>query len=39
MLLDEPLANLDSLTRVEMQAELGGLWQRQGFTVFLARCR
>jgi len=35
MLLDEPLANLDSLTRLEMQAELGGLWQRERFTTFL----
>jgi NitT/TauT family transport system ATP-binding protein len=35
MLLDEPLANLDSLTRIAMQAELMALWQRERFTVFL----
>ena len=35
MLLDEPLANLDSLTRIEMQAELSDLWQRERFTTFL----
>jgi NitT/TauT family transport system ATP-binding protein len=35
MLLDEPLANLDSLTRITMQAELMALWQRERFTVFL----
>ena len=35
MLLDEPLANLDSLTRIDMQAELSALWQRQRFTAFL----
>jgi NitT/TauT family transport system ATP-binding protein len=35
MLLDEPLANLDSLTRIAMQAELMVLWQRERFTAFL----
>lgn len=35
MLLDEPLANLDSLTRITMQAELMVLWQRERFTTFL----
>jgi NitT/TauT family transport system ATP-binding protein len=35
MLLDEPLANLDSLTRITMQAELMVLWQRERFTAFL----
>jgi NitT/TauT family transport system ATP-binding protein len=35
LLMDEPLANLDSLTRIAMQAELVGLWQRAGFTAFL----
>jgi NitT/TauT family transport system ATP-binding protein len=35
LLLDEPLANLDSLTRITMQAELMGLWQRERFTAFL----
>jgi NitT/TauT family transport system ATP-binding protein len=35
LLLDEPLANLDSLTRLAMQAELIALWQRQHFTAFL----
>lgn len=35
LLMDEPLANLDSLTRIAMQAELVGLWQRAGFTTFL----
>ena len=28
MLLDEPLANLDGLTRIAMQAELIALWER-----------
>jgi len=35
LLMDEPLANLDSLTRLAMQAELLALWQRERFTVFL----
>jgi len=35
LLVGEPLANLDSLTRIEMQAELLALWQRERFTVFL----
>jgi NitT/TauT family transport system ATP-binding protein len=35
LLLDEPLANLDSLTRITMQAELTALWQRERFTAFL----
>ena len=35
LLLDEPLANLDSLTRIAMQAELISLWQRERFTAFL----
>ena len=35
LILDEPLGKLDSLTRITMQAELVGLWQRQGFTALL----
>ena len=35
MLLDEPLANLDGLTRIALQAELIALWERQHFTAFL----
>jgi NitT/TauT family transport system ATP-binding protein len=35
LLLDEPLANLDSLTRIAMQAEVMTLWQRERFTAFL----
>ena len=35
LLLDEPLANLDSLTRIAMQDELVALWQREQFTAFL----
>ena len=35
LLLDEPLANLDSLTRIAMQTELLALWQRERFTAFL----
>jgi NitT/TauT family transport system ATP-binding protein len=35
MLMDEPLANLDSLTRIAMQTELMALWQRERFTAFL----
>lgn len=33
--MDEPLANLDSLTRIAMQTELVGLWQQAGFTAVL----
>ncbi len=35
MLLDEPLANLDGLTRIDMQTELNTLWQRDRFTAFM----
>ena len=35
MLLDEPLANLDGLTRIALQAELIALWEQQRFTAFL----
>jgi len=35
LLLDEPLGRLDSLTRLTMQKELLGLWQRSGFAVVL----
>ena len=35
LLMDEPLANLDSLTRFAMQDELLALWQRERFTAFL----
>jgi NitT/TauT family transport system ATP-binding protein/sulfonate transport system ATP-binding protein len=35
LLLDEPLGKLDSLTRLTLQAELVGLWQRNGFTALL----
>ncbi len=35
LLLDEPLANLDSLTRIAMQAELLALWEHRRFTAFL----
>lgn len=35
LLLDEPLAKLDSLTRITMQAELIRLWQESGFTSLL----
>jgi NitT/TauT family transport system ATP-binding protein len=35
LLMDEPLANLDSMTRLAMQAELRALWQRERFTAFL----
>jgi NitT/TauT family transport system ATP-binding protein len=35
LLMDEPLANLDSLTRFAMQDELIALWQRERFTAFL----
>jgi NitT/TauT family transport system ATP-binding protein len=34
-LMDEPLGKLDSLTRIQMQAELVRLWQRSGFTALL----
>jgi NitT/TauT family transport system ATP-binding protein len=32
LILDEPLGQLDSLTRIAMQSELVSLWQRAGFT-------
>ncbi|MCA8061914.1 ABC transporter ATP-binding protein [Burkholderia sp. AU38729] len=35
LILDEPLGKLDSLTRLTMQAELTGLWQRDGFSALL----
>jgi len=35
LILDEPLGKLDSLTRLGMQGELLGLWQRAGFTALL----
>jgi NitT/TauT family transport system ATP-binding protein len=35
LLLDEPLANLDAMTRLAMQAELVALWERRRFTAFL----
>jgi NitT/TauT family transport system ATP-binding protein len=35
LLMDEPLANLDSMTRMSMQSELMALWQRERFTAFL----
>jgi NitT/TauT family transport system ATP-binding protein len=35
LILDEPLAKLDSLTRIAMQGELVSLWQRTGFTGLL----
>jgi NitT/TauT family transport system ATP-binding protein len=35
LLMDEPLANLDSMTRMSMQGELMALWQRERFTAFL----
>ena len=35
LILDEPLGRLDSLTRLGMQGELLGLWQRAGFTALL----
>ena len=35
LLLDEPLGKLDSMTRITMQGELVGLWERSGFTALL----
>jgi len=35
LVLDEPLGKLDSLTRIAMQSELVGLWQRSGFSALL----
>jgi len=35
LILDEPLGQLDSLTRLAMQGELVSLWQRSGFTALL----
>jgi NitT/TauT family transport system ATP-binding protein len=35
LILDEPLGQLDSLTRIAMQEELVALWQRAGFTALL----
>ncbi|HEX4112830.1 MAG TPA: ABC transporter ATP-binding protein [Stellaceae bacterium] len=35
LILDEPLGQLDSLTRLQMQGELVNLWQRAGFTALL----
>jgi NitT/TauT family transport system ATP-binding protein len=35
LVLDEPLGQLDSLTRIAMQEELVSLWQRAGFTALL----
>jgi NitT/TauT family transport system ATP-binding protein len=35
LILDEPLGQLDSLTRITMQGELVSLWQRVGFTALL----
>ncbi|RKP53613.1 ABC transporter ATP-binding protein [Pararobbsia silviterrae] len=35
LLLDEPFGKLDSLTRLNMQNELLGLWRSQGFTALL----
>jgi NitT/TauT family transport system ATP-binding protein len=35
LLMDEPLANLDSLTRIALQTELTALWQREHFTELL----
>ena len=35
LILDEPLGQLDSLTRITMQGELVSLWQRAGFTALL----
>jgi sulfonate transport system ATP-binding protein len=35
LILDEPLGQLDSLTRIAMQGELVSLWQQAGFTSLL----
>jgi NitT/TauT family transport system ATP-binding protein len=35
LILDEPLGQLDSLTRITMQGELVSLWKQAGFTVLL----
>jgi NitT/TauT family transport system ATP-binding protein len=35
LILDEPLGQLDSLTRITMQGELVSLWERVGFTALL----
>ena len=35
LLLDEPLGQLDALTRVTMQRELARLWEAGGFTALL----
>ncbi len=35
LILDEPLGQLDSLTRLSMQGELLALWQRRRFTALL----
>ena len=35
LILDEPLGQLDLLTRLTMQGELVSLWQRAGFTALL----
>jgi NitT/TauT family transport system ATP-binding protein len=35
LIFDEPLGQLDSLTRITMQEELVSLWQREGFTALL----
>ena len=35
LILDEPLGQLDSLTRIAMQEELVSLWQQAGFTALL----
>ena len=35
LILDEPLGQLDALTRLAMQSELVSLWQRSGFTALL----
>jgi NitT/TauT family transport system ATP-binding protein len=35
LILDEPLGQLDSLTRIAMQSELVSLWREAGFTALL----